>query len=750
MAFDITTSKPIENDGFNINTAKPIEEVTPQDSFIKNFGSDLLNNVKAPYDLGKNIIPLIKNLKDKYEDQQSVMNNPIQNVIEGSKASIVPLAEDIGSNMETMVTNPGKYPVSDAMMALPLVGALKSILTSGAKGISKAAAESVAEGAKKESGIPVANIIAGGTQPSNILAIANNPELAARVHAGMGLQVEGENGLLSQAADALKNAHDNIKTAQSEFYKKAGITDETPTVWNKPILGDLQADGTSAEPITPIDAMRGAVMKYREMATSDEMPIADKADELIDKIIRDSDFKSKENAPQDPLSQEALKYKTAEEFVNNQKIPKPILSVKELEGIAQTSDNAGYVLSLPEKKELFTDTVNSLREKGIKSIDAYHITNADEAVLNKEGIKGSKLDYIGGTNGNLREKSSYVFLDPDDIAKGQDYIQTVAGGNPVVHIKIPIEELHKLNWDSNFNLTAGTYSSERFTGDIPKEWIQSVSKPKSQLTDIWNKAHAGQNTSGSDMTLPFGKAKAYSQKFFDLAQSNEDNPGAQRLFNQMYQVAKGAKNSIPEIANASDSFKDLANAKDLMEANFPMLGTDKDFMVDKKLLRTYKDNGNLAFRQNLDSAADILSKYPESAPLSDFTNKMQNLRIGLDMEKGKAASPFADQAGVKSVPGVGMIANMLTMKPSTKLPLVANGVRNGWLSKAGIESTVQPSHAPFVAPLINSIKAYSKALQIPKPNITLPTIGTGAASIMSIGNLTNNNLTDTVKKLITK
>ena len=108
----------------------------------------------------------------------------------------------------------------------------------------------------------------------------------------MGLKVEGANGLEAQAADALQNAHDSIKTAQSEFYKKAGMTDETPTTWNRPILGDLQADGTRAEPITPIDAMRGAVMKYREMATTDEMPIADKADELIDKIIRDSDFKN--------------------------------------------------------------------------------------------------------------------------------------------------------------------------------------------------------------------------------------------------------------------------------------------------------------------------------------------------------------------------------------------------------------------------------------------------------------------------
>ncbi len=190
----------------------------------------------------------------------------------------------------------------------------------------------------------------------------------------------------------------------------------------------------------------------------------------------------------DPLMVEAQGFKTAAEFVNSFKIPEPILSIKEISGIAQSSDNMGYVLSLREKKEAFGSVINDLRKKGIEAIDAYHITNAADNILLKKGIKGTSLNYIGGTSGNLREKSVYLFLDPDDIKKAQDFIKTVEGGNPVVHIKIPIEQIHRLNWDSNFNLTTGTYSSERFTGDIPASWIQNIFKTKDQLSEIWDKA----------------------------------------------------------------------------------------------------------------------------------------------------------------------------------------------------------------------------------------------------------------------
>jgi len=228
------------------------------------------------------------------------------------------------------------------------------------------------------------------------------------------------------------------------------------------------------------------------------------------------------------LLEEARKYKTAEEFVEAQsKIQKPALSDKDISKIAQNSDNMGYTLSSDEKKEALRDLVNDFKKRGIKSIDAYHITNASEDVLKKDGIKGTELNYIGETSGNLRPKSTYILLDLDDVKLAQDFIKTREEGNPVVHIKIPIEELYRLNWDSNFNLTTGTYSSERFLGDIPNDWIQNYYKTKGQLTSIWNKAHGvGGGKDFKDLKLfhgSKGKVSEETKSFQNVWENDNQN-----------------------------------------------------------------------------------------------------------------------------------------------------------------------------------------------------------------------------------
>jgi hypothetical protein len=147
------------------------------------------------------------------------------------------------------------------------------------------------------------------------------------------------------------------------------------------------------------------------------------------------------------------------------------LSSNEISKIASASDNMGYNLSLKEKAEIMSPVINDLKKKNIKYIDAYHVASGDVSSIKKRGIIGSEVDYIGGKSGNLRERSTYLFLDPDDIKKGQEFLKTSKDELPVVHIRIPVDEISKLNWDSNFNLTAGTYSAERFLGSVPKGWI---------------------------------------------------------------------------------------------------------------------------------------------------------------------------------------------------------------------------------------------------------------------------------------
>ena len=295
---------------------------------------------------------------------------------------------------------------------------------------------------------------------------------------------------------------------------------------------------------------------------------------------------------------------------------------------------------------------------------------------------------------------------------------------------------------------------DQFNETLKNEGYDGFNLKGRNQTVIWNtdKIINTKNTSNTDMVLPFGKAKAYSQKFYDLAQSNQDNPGAQRLFNQMYQVAKGAKNSIPEIANASNEFHDLATAKELIENNFPSLAKDgKGFMAEKKLMRLYKDIGNIGFKENLNKAADILAKYPESKPLADFSQKIKELNVGIDMQKGKAVTPFDNQGGVQSIPILKNVINALKMKPSNKLSLEAKGIKGGWINPEAIQGAIPENETPFLGPMINNLRAYGKVLNTPK--IPLPPSGT--APMMSIMNLigrsqTDSMLNDTIRNIISK
>jgi len=157
-------------------------------------------------------------------------------------------------------------------------------------------------------------------------------------------------------------------------------------------------------------------------------------------------------------------------------IPKKSLPDKDVSEILQISD-----LYRPREKYVgeFDKLAKRLKQQGHDYFDAYHITSADPDILSNEGIIGTECDYIGRSEGNVRPASVYLFLDSSDISKGLGGINGVPSGEKtvnIVHLKIPIEEIKRLYWDANYNVTFGTYSSARIEGSVKPSWISSTTK----------------------------------------------------------------------------------------------------------------------------------------------------------------------------------------------------------------------------------------------------------------------------------
>lgn len=178
-----------------------------------------------------------------------------------------------------------------------------------------------------------------------------------------------------------------------------------------------------------------------------------------------------------------------EEIKPQSDIPKPkiseIMGQKFIENMLQDISDYGPIDDNDEyKQEAFRNIKKKLEKNGIEYVDGYHVTDMKSG---KEGISGSSVDSAGSSGGNVREKSVYMFFDPDDIHKGYQGIMGAHDPeNTVMHIKIPLDKLKDLRWDSNYNITYDTYSAVRVMGDVPPDWIDGMYKYKNEIDNSTN------------------------------------------------------------------------------------------------------------------------------------------------------------------------------------------------------------------------------------------------------------------------
>ena len=205
-----------------------------------------------------------------------------------------------------------------------------------------------------------------------------------------------------------------------------------------------------------------------------------------------------------------------------------------------------------------------------------------------------------------------------------------------------------------------------------------------------------------NMNLEFGKTKVYANKLYELSQDDKLGISGQRLFGNMYQIAKSVKNSIPEIKKAGNAFHDIENVRELMRNTFRGFGVEgREFRAEKNIFSKYKEEGNVGYRENLNKVGEILNKYPETRELADFSRKVKLMNMAVDFSKAKLPATGA----------LGKITRFIKPKPSTILSGAARLVDNGYLNTKALKGgTIPESIKTFTGKPINTFRAFRSAL----------------------------------------
>lgn len=208
--------------------------------------------------------------------------------------------------------------------------------------------------------------------------------------------------------------------------------------------------------------------EMKNKVVTDGMPLFSRVQKIPETINIDGVYRSLRNSNR----------KLIEE--NDVPIQKPIipkvLSQKQFEIIIQEFDNP-YLREDSFSQNELNKQIDKIKSGGAEFMDFYHVTDLNDYDIGDSGLTGNKSS-VTGRNGFIeRDAAVYGFLDPDDINKGYRGVLGANSDKPnVFHIKVPLNELKNLEWDSNFNVTFGTYSGVAFYGNIPINWVGGIYK----------------------------------------------------------------------------------------------------------------------------------------------------------------------------------------------------------------------------------------------------------------------------------
>lgn len=287
--------------------------------------------------------------------------------------------------------------------------------------------------------------------------IESRPDLAGSVlieAKNLGYDIEADGGLnlaLIKASNASGNYLGVDSSALENYQGPDAVVSD----------GNRSENSTSGRDSSSVEPPRARQVDDNSVAVSDVGHISSRQE--AKKI-------------EDTVSDRAAK--VSEMRIPPPEIPKK-LSQKQFEGILQDIDAFGPCLPKddPDRVREFRSILSRLKAAGVDYIDMYHVTDASIHDFITDGITGSSVDHAGAFSGRLRSKSVYGFLDPDDIQDTYDGVLGAESDTPnVIHIKIPVANIINFRWDSNFNVTFGSYSGVRFIGNVPPKWIDGAYK----------------------------------------------------------------------------------------------------------------------------------------------------------------------------------------------------------------------------------------------------------------------------------
>jgi hypothetical protein len=218
--------------------------------------------------------------------------------------------------------------------------------------------------------------------------------------------------------------------------------------------------------------------------------------------------------------------------------------------------------------------------------------------------------------------------------------------------------------------------------------------------------------------LTFGKAKEASRILYDLAEDNVTPLGrktlAGKFYTRMANALTEAKRNDPRIAKAADQYVDLMDAEHLINKTLRLNREMGEMRLESKIASSYKDKGQLTFKENLQKLHDTLAKYPETQKLvsyGGFTDKIKLAQLANDIATKKTVAPI----GMGRIPGVKMIGNVVKVgNPEFHAQLLARGIENGWVKPEAVSGKVPNYHGLITGTGKTRYGAIKSILQFPK------------------------------------